>query len=66
MGEVWNRNPALLGPSHALSSAGGGIRLISNQGYSAGFEVAQPLTRAPSTENGNKPTMFYVDLSVRF
>jgi hemolysin activation/secretion protein len=66
VGQVWNRNSALLGPSHALSSAGGGIRLLSGEGYTAGFEIAQPLTRAPSTENGHKPTRFYVDLSVRF
>jgi hemolysin activation/secretion protein len=66
VGQVWNHDPALLGPSHALSSAGVGIRLISNDGYTAGFEVAQPLTRQPSDETGHKPTMFYVDLSVRF
>jgi hemolysin activation/secretion protein len=66
VGQVWNHDPALLGPSHALSSAGVGIRLISNEGYTAGFEIAQPLTRAPSTENGDKPTRFYFDLSIRF
>jgi hemolysin activation/secretion protein len=66
VGQVWNRNAALLGPSHALSSAGAGIRLISSQGYTAGFEVAQPLTRGVSTEGFHKPTRFYVDLSIRF
>lgn len=65
VGEVWNRT-LTLGPTRALSSAGAGIRLISTQGITFGFEIAQPLTRGVSTENNDKPTRFYFDLSFRF
>jgi len=65
IGKVWNRvGPITTGTS--LASAGAGARIFFAEGYLIGLEAAQPLTRSPATESGQKPTRFFVDLSAQF
>ncbi len=63
-GTVYTHQPSDRTPS--LASAGAGVRFTVLGDYTATVEAAQPLTRAPSTENGRRPLRILFDFAARF
>ncbi len=66
IGRVWNEDATTSSQKiDSLASVGAGLRFDLPQEFDAGFAVAFPLTREPSTDNDNDPK-FYLNVSKRF
>jgi hemolysin activation/secretion protein len=65
-GWAWSRRTGGQSSTQFLSSAGGGVRFQPDTWFTAGFELAQPLTRAPGQAEGRKPLRLLMDFSARF
>lgn len=65
-GWAWSRRTGRASSTQFLSSAGAGVRFQPDTWFTAGFELAQPLTRAPGQAEGRKPLRLLVDFAARF
>lgn len=66
IGRVWNEDATTSSQKiDSLSSVGAGLRFDLPQEFDAGFAVAFPLTREPTTANDHDPK-FYLNVSKRF
>lgn len=65
-GWAWARRTGAASSTQTLSSTGIGVKLAPESWLTSSFELAQPLTRAPSLAEGRKPLRLYFDVSMRF
>jgi hemolysin activation/secretion protein len=65
-GWAWSRRTGRASSTQFLSSAGAGVRIQPDTWFTAGLELAQPLTRAPGQAEGRKPLRLLMDFSARF